>query len=190
MAVPAAPVTLLGPGGDRKATTDQQGKFEFKLLQPGSYTIRVVYPGFTKFEAANINLQSNLVFDVPLTVAMEKQAVDVQDNDQTKVSVDPSQNGSALVLRGQDLDMLSDDPDQLADDLAAQVREKLLPGRNAEAVNVHVAGVRADAVGHRTHHGFVVHVRGQEGGRVSDPFARQLGCQAGHYFSFWADVKR
>ena len=35
------------------------------------------------------------------------------------MSVDPNQNAGALVLSGKDLDTLSDDPDQLADDLQA-----------------------------------------------------------------------
>ena len=117
--IPAATVVLRGPGGNRQAKTGQEGRYEFKLTQPGAYTLTVNYPGFAKFEAANIQVNANMVFDVPLVVAMEKQAVDVQDTDQTKVSVDPSQNGSALVLKGADLDMLSDDPDQLADDLSA-----------------------------------------------------------------------
>ena len=117
--IPAATVILRGPGGERRAKTTDLGRYEFKVTQPGSYTITINFPGFTKFEAANIQLNSNLVFDIPLVVAMEKQAVDVQDTDQTKVSVDPSQNGSSLVLKGADLDMLSDDPDQLADDLQA-----------------------------------------------------------------------
>lgn len=117
--IPAATVQLRGPGGNRQAKTNDKGVYEFKLTQPGSYTVTVAFPGFAKFEAANINVSSNMVFDVPLVVAMEKQAVDVQDTDQTKVSVDPSQNGSSLVLKGADLDMLSDDPDQLADDLSA-----------------------------------------------------------------------
>jgi hypothetical protein len=118
-AVPAATVVLRGPGGERQAKTTELGHYEFKQLAAGSYSITVNYRGFAKFETTNINLGSNLVFDISLVVAMESQKVDVQDTDQTKVSVDPSQNGSALVLKGADLDMLSDDPDQLADDLSA-----------------------------------------------------------------------
>lgn len=117
--IPGATVILRGPGGERRTKTTDQGRYDFRLTQPGSYTLTVNFPGFTKFEAANINVSSNMAFDIPLVVAMEKQAVDVQADDQTKVSVDPSQNGSALVLKGADLDMLSDDPDQLADDLSA-----------------------------------------------------------------------
>ena len=117
--IPAATVNLRGPGGAKQTKTNDKGVYEFKLTQPGSYTVSVAFPGFAKFEAANIQVGANMVFDIPLVVAMEKQAVDVQDTDQTKVSTDPSQNGSALVLKGADLDMLSDDPDQLADDLSA-----------------------------------------------------------------------
>lgn len=118
-AVPGATVVLRGPGGERRTKTSTEGNYDFTLPQAGAYTITVTFPGFSKFEASNIQVSGNMDFDVPLVVAMEKQAVDVQDTDQTKVGTDPSQNASALVLKGADLDMLSDDPDQLADDLQA-----------------------------------------------------------------------
>ncbi len=57
--------------------------------------------------------------DLQLAVAAEKQEVTVQENAGPQVSVDPSQNAGALVLRGADLQALSDDPDDLQADLQA-----------------------------------------------------------------------
>jgi hypothetical protein len=57
--------------------------------------------------------------DLKLRVAAEKQEVTVQENVGPMVSTDPSQNAGALVLRGADLDALSDDPDDLQSDLEA-----------------------------------------------------------------------
>ena len=57
------------------------------------------------------------MLDFPLSLASTHESVTVADSAQ--VQVDPSANGDALVLRGSELDALSDDPDDLAADLAA-----------------------------------------------------------------------
>src|SRR6185295_548702 len=59
----------------------------------------------------------NHVLDFPLALASATEKVTVQDS--LQVEVDPSSNASALVLRGKELDALSDDLDDLAADLAA-----------------------------------------------------------------------
>src|SRR5260370_6276666 len=60
------------------------------------------------------------MLDFPLSLASEKQSVTVTDSSQSvHVDLDPSSNADALVMRGSDLDALSDDPDDLAADLAA-----------------------------------------------------------------------
>ena len=53
-----------------------------------------------------------------LVVALEKQQVTVKENS-VNVSVQSENNASALVLKGKDLDALSDDPDELASQLQA-----------------------------------------------------------------------
>ena len=55
--------------------------------------------------------------DVTLTVAQEKQEVTVSDTQ--RVELDPAQNAGALVLKGTDIDILPDDPDDLQVDLLA-----------------------------------------------------------------------
>src|SRR5262249_52919192 len=57
------------------------------------------------------------VLDFPLTLAPKAERVDVQDA--VQVELDPSSNASALIIRGKELDALSDDRDDLAVDLAA-----------------------------------------------------------------------
>ena len=56
--------------------------------------------------------------DVSLTIQMEQQQVQVS-GDTPGVSVDPDNNVSAVVLTGKDLDALSDDPDELSNELTA-----------------------------------------------------------------------
>src|SRR6266700_1089119 len=49
---------------------------------------------------------------------MEEQKVEVTDSS-TKVDVDPSNNAGTVVMKGKDLEALSDDPDELQSDLLA-----------------------------------------------------------------------
>ena len=55
--------------------------------------------------------------DAKLALATDKQEITVADTAQ--VELDPSKNASATVLTGSDLDMLSDDPNDLQNDLQA-----------------------------------------------------------------------
>ena len=57
--------------------------------------------------------------NLQLKVATTAQQVTIQDNPGPSVTADPSNNASALVLRGDDLQALSDDPDDLQADLQA-----------------------------------------------------------------------
>jgi hypothetical protein len=88
-------------------------------LPPGKYTIRVIAAGFDLFEGTINDLPGGRAstFDAKMTVASEKQEVTVKDTQQ--VELDPAKNAGALVLKAADLDMLSDDPDDLQADLLA-----------------------------------------------------------------------
>src|SRR5207245_4330480 len=52
-------------------------------------------------------------------VATTAQQVTIQDNPGPSVTADPSNNASALVIQGEDLQALSDDPEDLQADLQA-----------------------------------------------------------------------
>ncbi len=88
-------------------------------LPPGKYTIRVIAAGFDLFEGSIADLPGGRAstFDAKMSVASEKQEVTVKDTQQ--VELDPAKNAGALVLKEADLDMLSDDPDDLQADLLA-----------------------------------------------------------------------
>src|SRR5438034_191436 len=58
------------------------------------------------------------VVDAKLVVAMEKQKLTVQAQ-ANRLSVSSENNVSALVLKGEDLNSLSDDPDELQNELQA-----------------------------------------------------------------------
>lgn len=119
-AVVSATVEVVTPD-DRTVTTktNNQGVYEFKALPPGTYSVTVNATGF-QTAAMGVTLaagQSQKV-DVPLTIAVEEQKVEVT-TDTTKVDVNPSDNASSIVLKGKDLEALSDDPDELQADLEA-----------------------------------------------------------------------
>jgi hypothetical protein len=120
--VPGAKVTVSNAAGPVKsATAGNDGGYSIAGLAPGKYTVLVTFPGLAQAQPAPVDLSNggNVALDVKLQVAAEKQEVTVQENVGPMVSTDPSQNAGALILRGADLDALSDDPDDLQSDLEA-----------------------------------------------------------------------
>ena len=116
--IPAADVSVLGPRGFRQTkSTDQDGKYLFSPLEVGNYTVAIKRFGFKTF-TGKVNVTAVMTLDATLTIEADKQAVTVNDEN-ARVGVDPTNNAGQLVLRGADLDALSDDPDQLAQDLQA-----------------------------------------------------------------------
>jgi hypothetical protein len=117
--IPGATVTATGPGGKVKvATTNQQGAYTVNALPPGQYTVRVLAKGFAVFESkVDLATSATQTLNAALVVSVDTQEVTVSD--QLHVDVDPSNNASQLVLKGTDLDVLSDNPDDLQSDLQA-----------------------------------------------------------------------
>jgi len=118
--VPGASVTVTGPAGlVRVVKTGSDGGYAFTGLPPGSYTLRIAATGFSLFENMQLELTAAraTTADARLAIAAEKQEVTVAET--TQLELDPSKNAGALVLSGTDLDMLSDDPDDLQNDLMA-----------------------------------------------------------------------
>lgn len=118
--VPGATVKLAGPGGSAQMTqTSGDGEYRFTGLPAGIYRVRVESPGFNIAEMRNVTLKAGQVLRLShrLNLATETQSVTVSDY--AEVSVDPQATASAIVLRGKDLDVLSDNPDDLESDLLA-----------------------------------------------------------------------
>src|SRR5258706_3814319 len=118
--VPKATVTVTGANNVVKvAETDNNGAFAIAGLPAGKYTVRIIATGFTLVEKTDMDVAAGraLTFDAKLSVEADKQVVTVADTQQ--VETDPSKNAGALILKEADLDMLSDDPDDLQADLLA-----------------------------------------------------------------------
>src|SRR5260370_38249518 len=111
--VPGATVTLQSPDGTTKtAIADSQGRYSFTPLRPGNYTVSAAAPDLATPQPAEILLKPGpQTLNLLLKVASTMQQVTVQENAGPSVSTESSNNASALVLRGEDLQALSDDPD-------------------------------------------------------------------------------
>lgn len=104
-------------GAETKATTDSDGVYTFNGLAPGTYTVRAAAPGFAPYEKTGVVVKAGERESLNISMGIELQEdVTVAPNVNTP-SLDPEGGANALVLRGSDLDALSDDPDQLAEDL-------------------------------------------------------------------------
>ncbi len=120
-AVVGATVLLTDAAGKTSTgQTNKTGAYEFKNLAPGNYGITVGATGFALFQKDSVTIKANQAqtLDVQLALEVQKQKVEVTDSE-TTVDVNPSNNASALVLKGKDLDALSDDPDELQSELTA-----------------------------------------------------------------------
>ena len=118
--IPAAVVSLSGNGAQKTVQTQADGSYTFSKLTPGQYTIRVTFPGFEVFQhTVTVNAGSTVELPVQLALTAQKQEVTVAAEGAPSVSVEPDNNATALVLKGEDLDALPDDPDDLQDALQA-----------------------------------------------------------------------
>jgi hypothetical protein len=120
--IPGAKVTVLNAAGKQvaTATSDSGGVYSIPGLAPGGYIVKVAVDGFSPFSSAAISLTSGQVKRVDIAMAIQEaqQTVTVSDESPT-VSVEAGANASAIVLKGKDLDALSDDPDELSNELTA-----------------------------------------------------------------------
>ena len=128
--VPAARVTLEQQNRVRATkTADEKGFYSFEALAPGSYTLRASAPQMILEEPAEVDLKPGPTkVDLKLAVARLVQRVDVEADAAPAVATEASSNASALVLRGDQLDALSDDPEDLQADLQALAGPSAGPG--------------------------------------------------------------
>ena len=120
-AIVGATVTSIDAKGTEKTVvTNNSGVYTINGLAPGKYTLRVVNSGFAIYENAEVAVVSGKTqqLDVTLKVAIEEQKVTVAA-DNRELNTEPENNAGAVVLKGEDLDSLPDDPDDLAAALQA-----------------------------------------------------------------------
>ena len=119
--VPQAKITATGPSGKPVSVqTNQQGTFEIHGLAPGDYSVTIDAKGFAEDNEPGVQVAAGVPqdLDIKLQIQVEQQHVEVQEESPT-VNVSPDSSAGTIVLKGKDLDALSDDPDELQSELEA-----------------------------------------------------------------------
>jgi hypothetical protein len=118
--IPNADISLKDASGHSvTATSDGIGAYAIRNLSPGKYSITVSEKGFRPaLQDVEVVAGENKSLNFTMEVYVQEEHVDVQ-SDAARVSVNPDNNASSLVISGKDLDALSDDPDELQSELQA-----------------------------------------------------------------------
>lgn len=118
--IAGATVSVTDTDGKQTSTVaNSAGEYVFRDLKPGNYTVTAVMTGFAAYENPDLIMVSgqSKTLDILLTIRLLEQ-VTVQ-TEPRRIGTDPENSASDIVLSGSQMDILSDDPDQLAADLAA-----------------------------------------------------------------------
>jgi hypothetical protein len=105
----AAPIAL---------TSDDLGHYIASNLRPGRYTIEAQSPGFQTARKESVVVAPGKALQLNLTLAIEVQQQQVTVSG-SELDSSPQTNGAAIVLKGKDLDALSNDQTELQEQLQA-----------------------------------------------------------------------
>ena len=120
--IPGAAVVVLNGEGKvaGKTTSDAGGSYSVRGLAPGTYSVWVTAQGFAAYRVPGVAVAAGQMKSVnpALQIQVEQQQVEVQAEN-TTISTAADANASAIVIKGEDLNALSDDPDELQNELTA-----------------------------------------------------------------------
>lgn len=119
--IPGATVTLTPATGKAyMVLSGGDGTYSLRGVPAGTYSLTITMPGFATFVRQSLRIGSGSAQTINAKLAIQNatQVVNVTTS-QNMVSVDQDSNASATVLKGKDLDALSDDPDELSGELSA-----------------------------------------------------------------------
>ena len=120
--IPGATITAKSSSSGQMAaaTSGGDGSYDIKGLTPGQYTVTVSAQGFAPYakDAVSIAAGHAQTLDIPLQIEVVQEKVNVESEGNT-LDTAPSNNANTVVLKGKDLDALSDDPDELQNELQA-----------------------------------------------------------------------
>jgi hypothetical protein len=95
------------------------GRYSFAGVAPGRYTVRVNDPGFAAFESKPVKVIEERAQALDVRLQLETQKFQVDVSSESADDTDPNRNGTAVVLKGSDLDSLPTDPSMLSQELDA-----------------------------------------------------------------------
>lgn len=135
-AVVNATITLKNASGrEWKTVSGHEGQYLFDGLAAGDYRLQVSATGFNDYKNDEIKLEAarRKTADVSLEVVVREEV----NIGESALSTDPDSNASAFVLRGRDLNVLPDDPN----DLASVLREFAGAAAGPDGVEITVEGL-------------------------------------------------
>ncbi len=120
--IPNASVSVTDAQGHTVSTgmSGPDGSYSITGVPAGNYIVFVTAPGFGSLSTKSFAVAAgaNKLVNATLIIMVQQQNVQVNAGLPT-VSVDPDANANSIVLKDKDLDALSDDPDELSNELTA-----------------------------------------------------------------------
>ena len=121
--IPGATVVARSTSGAvaGKATSDAGGAYAIHGLAAGRYSVTVAAPGFAAYSVPGVVVTAGQLksLNPALQIEVAQQKVEVQAENTEQISTSPDANANAIVIKGSDLNSLSDDPDELQNELQA-----------------------------------------------------------------------
>src|SRR5579884_3537050 len=137
--VPGAKVTVSDSAGNvvTSVVSHSDGAYVVPNLPPGRYSVVAAAPGLKQAQAMLVQTTAGpATANLRLLVATETQTVTVTESQAPQVNTEPKNNAGALVLKQEDLKALSDDPDDLQQDLQALAG----PGAGPNGAQIYIDG--------------------------------------------------
>ncbi len=119
-AVPGAQVALFSSSHTLQTKSGPDGRYTLHSAAPGIYSLAVTAKGFAPLIEQNIVIAAGQTKDLnlSLSIAVEQQNLTVTGQNQG-VGIQSDQNANATIIRGSALNALSDDPNELNEELQA-----------------------------------------------------------------------
>ena len=116
--IPDATVTLTHGSTVFTVTSASDGRYRFHSIPSGIYQLTADSDGFAQLTIPHLHLAASRQLNLSLKIATDQQQVTINTH-AADLSVNAEENANSTVLKGSDLDALSDDPDVLQSELGA-----------------------------------------------------------------------
>lgn len=137
--IPNATISVATPSGKvvGTATSSATGSYRVTQLMPGIYNVNISEQGFAPFQGESVRVVAGhlTTVEATLAIAVQQQQVHVQAEEH-QISTSPTDNVSSIDIKGAALNALSDDPDQLQNELEALAG----PGAGPNGAQIYIDG--------------------------------------------------